>query len=176
VPCARRKTGAIVTSSDIPGGSKVSGLRAVALLEAAKGSLVLAAGGGLLALAHHDIQRFAEQLVEQFHLNPASRYPRIFIEAATQLTDARLWLLAALAAGYATVRFIEAYGLWRQRPWAEWFAAISGGIYVPIELYELLHGVTWAKTCVLVVNAGVVAYMIYALRQSKSNDRGRAAF
>jgi uncharacterized membrane protein (DUF2068 family) len=106
---------------------------------------------------------------EHSHLNPASRYPRIFIDAAAQLTDVRLWLLAALAAGYATVRFIEAYGLWRQRRWAEWLAAGSGGIYVPIEVYDLLHGVTWAKICVLAINAIVVTYMVYALRQSKSN-------
>jgi uncharacterized membrane protein (DUF2068 family) len=81
-------------------------------------------------------------------------------------------LLAALAVDYAAARLIEAYGLWRQRLWDEWFATISGGIYVPIELCELLHGVTWAKTCVFVVNASIVAYMIYALRQSKVMKEG----
>lgn len=139
-------------------------LRAIALLEAAKGALVLGAGFGLLALVHHDVQRLAEQLVKRFHLNPASRYPRIFLDAAAQLDDMRLWLLATFAATYALLRFIEAYGLWRERRWAEWFAALSGGVYVPIEVYDLFHGVTWAKVCVLAVNALIVAYMIHVLK------------
>ncbi|MCZ7627423.1 MAG: DUF2127 domain-containing protein [Candidatus Methylomirabilis sp.] len=45
-----------------------------------------------------------------------------------------------MAAGYASVRFVEAYGLWLERRWAEWFAAVSGGIYIPFEIYELLYG------------------------------------
>ena len=83
-------------------------LRTVALVEAAKGSLVLLAGFGLLSLIHHDIQRFAERLVVHSHLNPASGYPRIFLDLAKQLTDGRLLLLALGAVTYALVRFIEA--------------------------------------------------------------------
>lgn len=142
----------------------------MAAFEAAKGALVLLAGFGLLALVHHDAQAMAEQLVERFHLNPASRYPRIFIHAAA-VTDARLWLLACAALGYATARFIEAYGLWRERRWAEWFAVASGGIYAPIEVYELFHGITWAKISLFVVNAGIVAYMTFALWQTRQLDK-----
>ncbi|MCZ7627424.1 MAG: DUF2127 domain-containing protein [Candidatus Methylomirabilis sp.] len=53
-------------------------LRTVALLEAAKGLLVLVAGIGVLSFVHHDAQWVAERLVGHLHLNPASRYPRIF--------------------------------------------------------------------------------------------------
>ncbi len=148
-----------------------SGIRIVAAFEAAKGVLVLLVGFGLLALVHHDAQAMAEQLVERFHLNPASRYPRIFIHAAGAVTDARLWLLACAALGYAAARIIEAYGLWRERRWAEWFAVATGGIYMPIELYELFHGVTWAKVSLLVVNTAIVAYMSYALWQTRQRDK-----
>ncbi|MGH8136509.1 MAG: DUF2127 domain-containing protein, partial [Steroidobacteraceae bacterium] len=51
--------------------------------------------------------------------------------------------------------------------WAEWFAATSGGIYIPIELYELWQGVTWAKTCMLVLNTVIVAYMSHVLWQTR---------
>ena len=57
-----------------------AGLRIVALFEGAKGVLVLAAGFGLLSLIHHDVQGMAEEVVRHFHLNPASRYPRIFLQ------------------------------------------------------------------------------------------------
>ncbi|MGA7749658.1 MAG: DUF2127 domain-containing protein [Gallionella sp.] len=143
-------------------------VRAVALLEAAKGTLVILTGFGALSLIHHDAQRFAEQLVAHLHLNPAKHYPRIFIDTAAHLTDARLWMLATLAATYGLVRFVEAYGLWRGQRWAEWFATVSGAIYVPFELYELLHRVTWLSLGALVVNLMVVGLMIFAMLPSQT--------
>ena len=92
------------------------GLRAVAVYEAAKGAVVLLAGFGLLSLMHQDIQTFAEQLVAHLHLNPAKGYPRIFIDAAANLTDGRLWLFAGFALMYTAVRWIEAWGLWLEKP------------------------------------------------------------
>jgi uncharacterized membrane protein (DUF2068 family) len=138
-------------------------MRAVAVFEAAKGLLVLAAGFGLLTLIHRDVQAVAERLVRHSHLNPAGKYPRIFLDAAQQMTDARLWWLASFAALYSLVRSVEAYGLWYERRWAEWFALASGSIYVPVEIYELFHHFTWLKIAVLATNLGIVAYMAYAL-------------
>jgi len=149
----------------------VDGIRAIAIFEAAKGGLVLAAGLGLLSLLHRDVAALAERLVLLGHLNPASKYPRIFIDAAAGVTDARLWMLAGGAAIYAVVRLVEAYGLWKGRAWAEWLALVGGGLYVPVEIYHLWHGLTWLKVGVLVANLGVVAYMAYALRNRAAQER-----
>lgn len=150
---------------------RTTGLHIVALFEGAKGTLVLIAGFGLLTLVHRDLHQAAEELVSRFHMNPAHHYPKIFIDAATRVTDARLWVLSASAILYATVRFVEAYGLWRRQPWAEWFAVLTGGIYIPIEIYELLKSVTWAKVVVLVVNTGIVGYLAYVLINSRNNRK-----
>src|SRR5678815_3895868 len=93
----------------------LTAMRTVALFEAAKGALVLLAGLGLLALINRDVQAIAEHLVRLSHLNPAAHYPRIFVDAASHVTNQRLWLLAAAAAAYALVRGVEAYGLWYER-------------------------------------------------------------
>lgn len=148
-----------------------AGLRAVAIFEAAKGALVLAAGFGLLSLIHRDLQYFAGQLVSHLHLNPAKGYPRIFLDAAASASDARLWMLAGFALVYAAVRWIEAYGLWRGRRWAEWFAAASGAIYVPAELYELVQGLNWMKLLLVAVNVCIVAYMIQVLARSRRSGQ-----
>ena len=136
-----------------------AGLRAVAVFEAAKGILVLAAGFGVLSLLHHDAERAAESVVRHLHLNPARHYPQIFLEAARHVTDRRLWLLASGAFAYAVVRAVEAYGLWRARVWAEWFAILSGAIYVPVEIYGLVRHASGLKAAVLVINLGIVAYV-----------------
>lgn len=143
------------------------GLRVVSVFEATKGLLVLLTGFGVLAYIHKDLHFAAERLVRHFHLNPASRYPHIFLDLADHVTDAQLWFLALSALLYATVRFIEAYGLWRQRQWAEWFAVLTGGIYIPLELFEITRGVTWPKATLLTVNAGIVAYLSLILYQSR---------
>ena len=140
-----------------------AGLRTVALFEAAKGALVLLAGFGVFALFHHDAQHAAEQLVRHFHLNLASRYPRIFLHLADEATPPHLYALAAAALGYATVRFVEAYGLWRERAWAEWFALVSSGIYLPIEMWELAKGITWPRATLFAVNLVIVAYLARTL-------------
>jgi uncharacterized membrane protein (DUF2068 family) len=59
------------------------------------------------------------------------------------------------------------FGLWRGRRWAEWFAAVSGGIYIPFELYELFQGVTWLSVGALLVNVFVVGLMINALLRAR---------
>ena len=143
------------------------GIRLVALFEGAKGALILLAGFGLLALVHRDLQDVADELVRRFHLNPARHYPRIFIEAAGKTTDTRLWLLAGAALLYAVFRFVEAYGLWRERRWAGWFAAATGAIYVPLEVLALLRSITWVKLTTLTVNLGIVAFMTWTLWRSR---------
>lgn len=142
-------------------------LRAVALVEAFKGAVVLLAASGLLALVHRDLNDLAARLVAHAHLNPAAHYPHIFLDAVSQLQQPRLLWLAAGAALYGAVRLAEAYGLWTDRAWAEWLAALSGGLYVPIEVAELLHRPTALGAAVLVVNAAVVAVMVRALLQRR---------
>ena len=143
---------------------KLSGaLRTIAVFETAKGALVLLVGFDLLSLIHHDIQQAVEHLLTHTHLNPASRYPHIFIDLANQLTNTRLLLIAAGAGVYSLARFIEAYGLWRARRWAQWFAAASGAIYVPFELFELYERVTWLSLGALTLNLAIVAFMLYHL-------------
>ena len=149
---------------------QMEGVRSIAIFEGFKGLIVLVAGFGLLHFVHSDLQPAAEELVRHSHLDPARHYPRIFIEAASRTSPARMRFLAGMAFLYSTIRFVEAWGLWNLRPWAEWFAIISGSIYVPIEIYELIKHATVIRFAVLVLNLVVVAYLIY-VRWSNSSKR-----
>ena len=135
----------------------------VAVFEGAKGGLVLVTGFGLLAYFHRGLHHAAEEIVRHLHLNPARHYPRIFLDAAARVTDTQLWLLAFSAFLYAVVRFIEAFGLWHRKRWAAWLGVLSGGVYVPVELFEVAHRFSWVKLGVLSVNLAIVAYLGYEL-------------
>jgi uncharacterized membrane protein (DUF2068 family) len=149
------------------GAHQVGGVRSIAVFEALKGLVVLLAGFGLLHFVHRDLQSSAEELVRHSHLNPAHHYPRIFIEAASRASSSRIRFFAAMAFLYSTLRFVEAYGLWRLRAWAEWFAIVSGSIYLPIEIFEFVRHATWIRALVFVVNAFIVLYLIYIRWQGR---------
>ena len=145
-----------------------TGLRTIALAEGAKGLAVLAVGTGVLALVHHSLQDAAETIVRHLHLNPASKYPRIFIDAAANLNDTGLLLLAGVAFFYAAMHLVEAAGLWRERRWAEWLGVCNGSIYIPFEFYELSRHVTMLKIGTLLVNAAIVAYLARELWRKRN--------
>ncbi|MCC6764301.1 MAG: DUF2127 domain-containing protein, partial [Deltaproteobacteria bacterium] len=78
-----------------------------------------------------------------------------------------VWL-ALGAAGYAVLRLAEAYGLFHERVWAEVLGAVSGAIYVPLELLELSRRPTWLGAVILVVNVAIVVVMVRALQHQTS--------
>ena len=146
-------------------------VRAIALVEAFKGALVLLAGTGLLSLVHRNLHEWAVRLVEHTHLNPAARYPRIFIEALGNIHSSQLVLLALGAAVYATLRFVEAYGLYRGRAWAEMLAAASSAVYLPIEAAEVVRHASALHIVVLGVNLAIVGVMVQALLRRRRRRR-----
>lgn len=143
--------------------SHARGLHVVALFEGFKGLLVLLVGFELLTFINKDIHQAAMRLVEHIHLNPASHYPRIFLDLTEHITNSKLWSLAIAAFMYFIVRIVEAVGLWLRKAWAEWFAVLTGGMYIPIELFEVARSVTWPRVIVLVVNLGVVSYLLFVM-------------
>ena len=151
-----------------------AGLRTVASLELAKGLVVLLLGFGAVSLVHKDAWDVAETLLRFLHVNPDRHYAQVFLNLADNVTDAKLWAMAVGALAYSIIRFVESYGLWRERTWAEWFALISGALYVPFEAYELVRRPTMVRLAVLLINLGIVLYMLY-LRLSAQMEAAEAA-
>src|SRR5665647_2391041 len=97
------------------------------------------------------------------------------LRMAGNLSDTKLWLMAGFALTSASIRLIEGYGLWRERRWAECLAVVSGGLYLPLEVYELRSGVSWIKVCTLVANICIVVCMTYVLKQSARSGSNAVA-
>jgi len=138
------------------------GLRTVATLEFTKGVLVLAATFGFVEIIRKDIdlEEAAQNLLYFLH-----------VDAAGRMMDANVATVLAIAFLYSGLRFIEAYGLWRTRVWAEWLAIISGAIYLPFELYSLIRRPTLAHWIILLINIAVVVYVAW-VRWDEISARG----
>lgn len=139
--------------------ASTAGLRAVSTFEALKGLVVVLLGLTLIAV-HQHAEDFAERLLFHLHMDSDRRLAHAVLNAATRVTDARLWTIAAATLTYSAVRFVEAWGLWNRRVWAEWFALLSGAMYLPWEILKITERADWERIGVLLVNVVIVLYML----------------
>jgi len=146
-------------------------LRAVATLELAKGVFVLLIGICAILLVRRDVWVMAESLLALLHISTDRHSAQLFLDFADNLTDTRLWAAARLAFVYSALRFVEGYGLWRQRTWAEWVAFGSGTLLIPLEVRQLLRGITLLRAVMFALNIGIVFYMFYLLREGRRQRR-----
>jgi uncharacterized membrane protein (DUF2068 family) len=149
-------------------------VRSVAIFEASKGVIVLLLGLGLLRLVHKDLDDVAEQIIRFLHASPGGHLSDLFIAAAHKANDKSLWAVAAGALVYALVRFAEAYGLWYEREWAEWFALLSGAMYLPWEVLSIIRHSIPLKWVVLILNVLIVLYMLMLRLQAAARQRAKA--
>jgi uncharacterized membrane protein (DUF2068 family) len=125
------------------------------------------------AVAEH-LLRILHKLL---HVSPEGRFARELLHAVSRITPRSFLVFAVLVLAYVLIRFVEAIGLWLAKAWAEWFALISGALYVPIEVLELIRHATWIKWTILTVNLLIVAYMAWFLLDShrKKKEAKQAA-
>ncbi|HEV2361794.1 MAG TPA: DUF2127 domain-containing protein, partial [Acidimicrobiales bacterium] len=87
----------------------------------------------------------------------------------------KLLLYGAVIGAYAAINFIEAFGLWGAKRWAEYLTLIEVTVLVPLEVYELTIRLTTLKTITLVINIAVVVYLLYSHRLLGIRGGGKAA-
>ena len=144
-----------------PRRSHAAGLRTVSLVEIFKGfAALLIAYLVSHAIRHdYDFEDLAERILERLHISIDHSWTQHILNWADKLSDMHPATILAIAAAYATLRFAEGYGLWKQRAWAEWLAIISGALYIPLEVQRLIHHPTAIHWTILLVNLLVVLYI-----------------
>ena len=145
------------------------GIRAIAIFELVKGFIGLAVAVTLMFLLHKDLELVAENILEYLHIDPTGHFAEMFVERASHVNESNIIIFIILAFVYTIVRLVEAYGLWRLRAWAEWFAIISGSLYVPVEVYEIFQKPTVFRVLILLANIGIVIYL-YSFRREQKHD------
>jgi uncharacterized membrane protein (DUF2068 family) len=143
-------------------------LRSIALFEAAKGLLAIAAACGIISLRHTDLHVATDAFLLRHGIDPERHYTRLFIESVAKVTNHHVGQIAALAFFYALIRLVEGYGLWQGKHWAEWFAVISAGIYLPLEFQHFAHHATVLNAGVIFFNILIMVYLAMLLNQQRA--------
>ena len=141
-------------------------LRIVAVIDMFKGLAVLSIGFGILNAHSHVLENGGVSLLRLLDIDEGLSLPRNFL-ALLHAADTEHGLLTLAATAYATLRFIEGYGLWFVRNWARWLGIVSAGIYVPFELYYFVRSPSWTSVSVLSINL-VVLWLLWPRRRPPS--------
>ena len=81
-----------------------------------------------------------------------------------ELDGQHVWLLAAMALGYAALEAVECVFLWRGKRWAEYLTVLATAAFLPLEIVELINGVSVLKLLALLTNLVILAYLVWTKR------------
>jgi len=72
---------------------------------------------------------------------------------------------------YAGLGLLEGIGLILEKVWAEYLTSIITASFLPLEIFELTHRITWIRVGLLVSNLAVLAYLVWHLMRSRNAMR-----
>jgi len=137
----------------------------IAVFKVVKGLLLLLLGLGLLKLMHAEIATLFSLLIEAMHLNADSRFIHTLVLKVDALQPNSVLLAGLISLGYAGILLVEGVGLWLEFTWASYLTVGSMGLLLPFEFYEVVEKVSMLRVGVLLLNLGIVFYLIRQLRQ-----------
>ncbi len=114
---------------------------------------------GVLALLDKDIGAMAEWFAGYCNLDADKGYARYFIEKAGLVGNNIIVGASGVLFLFGVLAFVEGYGLYIRRRWAEWLTVVSTSLFIPFELYEVIREITIVKVGILVFNCAVVYYL-----------------
>ena len=147
-------------------------LELIALYKLLQAALLVAVGVGALKLLHKDVADVLGHLARELRMNPEGHLVGFLLDKASLLDDKRLHQISFFLFGYAALGVIEGLGLMLEKVWAEYFTSFITASFLPIEIFELMHRVTWIRIGLLVLNLAVLAYLVsHLIRRRRTMTR-----
>ncbi len=139
-------------------------LRVIAAFKFLKAATLIALSVGAFRVLHKDLGLVLEHWAEALRLDPGNRFVDAALEKAGHLRPEQIKKLGLGSLLYAALFLAEGAGLWLEKRWGEWLTVIITSSLVPVEVYEIYRHPSAVKVAVLVVNLGIVGYLIYRIR------------
>jgi len=76
---------------------------------------------------------------------------------------------------YGLLQIVEGTGLWFQKRWAEYLAVVATSAFIPLEIFEISHKVTFLRVGALVVNVAAVLWLLWTKHLFGLNGGASAA-
>ena len=122
--------------------------------------LFVGIGVGVLHMLHKDIDDVVAQIASFLRFNPESRFVNFLADKASVLNEPLLRRIGVLAFCYAAVSAAEGVGLYLEKAWGEYLTLIITASFLPWEIFEIFHRLTWLRVGVFVVNFLILLYLL----------------
>jgi len=137
----------------------------IAAFKLLKGLLLLAVAMGALGVLRRGAAVEVNRWADSFRVDPDNRYVRRLLVRLSVFDEKTLRELSVGTFFYSALFLTEGIGLLLRKRWAEYFTTIITSSFIPLELYELARRTTFARGIVLLLNVGVVIYLVVDLRR-----------
>ncbi len=138
-------------------------------MKLASALLLGATGFGIFRLLDKDLGEALEQFASRLHLDPENRLVHETIYRVAGIYRTHLKALGVGTFFYAALEGLEGVGLLLCRRWAEYLTVVATGLLVPLEVYEIARKPHAVRIAVLLVNLGILAYLIWRLWTDRRN-------
>lgn len=165
------------------------GILFIAVFDLVKAVLFLVAAAGVFHLVDRNTHVELTRLLHVFRLNGDHAFVRNLLLKANVITNPDKRILTGVLLLYTGMYAIEGIGLLLRKRWAEYFAVAMTVIPLPFELHTLFHHATHLpssnplpvaqsaplllhsqvfvlKCAVLIINVGIVWFLVYHLRHA----------
>lgn len=157
------------------GGSRLDGLRVIALFKFAKALLLLGMTWGLMRLLDPDLVARLHEWTGSLTDSFARRLLQQALGWIDRMLDGHGTAVFVVTLVYVAVLFAEAAGLWLRRTWAEWLTVSVTAALIPLELWRLLFGAHRQHLALMVVMAANIAIVFYLVSVLRRSRRARGA-
>lgn len=132
-----------------------------------RGTIAIAIGVSLLQVQLHLHFNSWEDHFNLKNLALNDPFFQLLTSYFSRLTQEQIFSISVLAISLGALRWLEAYGIWLNKNWACYLAVVTGFIYIPFEVNELLNQFSWIMCTILIINIIVVLYLIHILQWNK---------
>jgi uncharacterized membrane protein (DUF2068 family) len=106
----------------------------------------------------------AEPLAKAFNID-LDKSPLVeHLRSLVNSSQHTLTLVTVGLVAYGVLQLVEGLGLWLLKRWGEYVAVVATSAFLPLEVYELTHHVTWVKVAALTINLVAVIYLVWSKR------------
>jgi uncharacterized membrane protein (DUF2068 family) len=148
-------------------------LELIAIYKLLQAALLVSVAVGALRLLGKDVGDVLNNLALQLRFNTEGRLVSFLLDKASLVTDHTLRRISLFLFCYAALGLIEGIGLMFEKVWAEYFTSIITASFLPLEIFEMMHRLTWFRVGLFVVNLAVLAYLVGHLVQRRGGWRRR---
>jgi uncharacterized membrane protein (DUF2068 family) len=139
-------------------------LKAIAIERGFRAVVLVAIGIVLMTHAHTDWGHAVNVVAHDLGFDPSRNGIQKLIDRVDAISPTKYFFFGAVAVAYGILEGVEGYGLWHRRRWAEYLTVVATCLLFIPEIDELAKRVTALKVAALIVNAVIVAYLLWRLR------------